>query len=126
MPNQTPYMKFNGFDILKYVEIKGLNISENDLDAPNSGRTLDGKMWRGKVTSKFRADIKLVDATIDFLNTFLPIIRNQYFTLQTNLFPGREDEEIEMYNSTRKYGIRVIDTDGKPRYEGTSFNVIER
>ena len=120
------YMKFNGVDITEYIDRDGLSLSENDLDAPNSGRTLDGKMHRGKVTSKCRADIKLKDVKAEVLNWLLPIIRSQYFICETDFFIGREGEEIEMYNSTRKYGVRIVDTDGKIRYHGISFNIIER
>lgn len=121
-----PYMRLNGVDITEYIDQNGLSLSENDLDAPNSGRTLDGKMHRGKVTTKARADIKLKPIKADALNLILPIIRNQYFTCVTDFFPGREGEEIEMYNSTRKYGVHHVDTDGKIRYSGVSFNIIER
>lgn len=121
-----PYMRLNGVDITQYIDQSGLSLSENDLDAPNSGRTLDGKMHRGKVTSKVRADIKLKPVFAETLNLILPIIRSQYFKCETDFFPGKEGVEMEMYNSTRKYGVNRVNTDGKSQYEGVSFNIIER
>ena len=126
-----PYMIFSSdafrtdqVDITE--DIEDLNWSENDLDAPNSGRALDGKMYRGKVTSKRRCDIKLLPTKMSRLNEIFPIIRNEYFYCFTDLVPGDGDLTMEMYNSTRKGGILIVDTDGVIKHKDVAFNIIER
>ena len=120
-----PYFRINGLDIIN--DIEEIKWSENDLDAPNSGRTLDGMMQRGKITSKRRADIKLRNIRAQRANQILAIIRNQYFTCETDLPPSDEGSlSMQMYNSTRSGGVKIIDTDGRIIHGGISFNLIQR
>lgn len=120
-----PYIKIGGIDIT--ADIEEIKWSENDLDAPNSGRTLDGMMHRGKVTSKRRADIKLVDLKTDRANQILSVLRNQYFLCQTDLCPASgSGVAMTMYNSTRSGSVRIVNTDGKTVHKEISFNIIER
>ena len=49
--------KINNVDFSKYVASGGLKWSRNDIDSPNTGRTLDGLMHRGRVATKIRLDI---------------------------------------------------------------------
>ncbi len=121
-----PYMRLNGQDIAKYIAQGGLSLSENDLDSPKAGRTLDGLMHRGKVTEKNRADIKLVDVKPNVLAQIFATLRNEYFTCETDLFPGKGRLSMSMYNSSRKYGVSIIDSDGVAWYQDASFNIIQR
>lgn len=120
-----PYMRLNGRDITRYIAAEGFNLSENDLDSPKSGRVLSGLMQRGKVAEKMKAEIKFVPVKKEVVDWVIPIIRNQYFTCETDLFAGGR-MVLEMYNSTRKYGVAVIDIDGEVWYTGVSFNIIQR
>lgn len=120
-----PYMRINGLDIT--ADIAEIKWSENDLDAPNSGRTLDGVMQRGKVTSKRRADIKLMPMATTRANAILNVLRNQYFTCQTDLCPADSGGiSMQMYNSTRSGGVAIVNTDGKIIHKDISFNIIQR
>lgn len=121
-----PYMRLNGRDITRYIEMNGFNLSENDLDSPKSGRTLGGLMQRGKTAEKNKAEIKFVPVKKEIIDWVIPILRNQYFTCETDMFAGQGNLTMEMYNSTRKYGVAVIDTDGVLWYMGVSFNIIQR
>ena len=120
-----PYLRLDGLDITEYIE--EIKWSENDLDAPNSGRTLDGLMQRGKVSSKRKAEIKLIDMKAEKANQILSILRNQYFICQTDLAPSDGNGlTMQMYNSTRSGGVRIVNTDGKIIHRDISFNIIER
>ena len=121
-----PYFRLDGLDITADIELSGCKWSENDLDAPKSGRTLDGVMQRQKVAEKKKAEIKLKRLKAARLNQILPILRQQYFTVTTDMFPGSGNVSLSMYNSTRSGMVAIIDTDGKVCYDDTSFNVIER
>ena len=120
------YIRLNGLDITKYIAQDGFSLSDNDLDSPKAGRTLDALMHRGKVTSKNRADIKLVPVKKNVLDRILPITRQEYFTCETDMFPGQGNISMTMYCSTRKYGVTVVDTGGVAWYTNVSFNIIQR
>ena len=122
-----PYFRINGRDIAHYILQDGIQLSENDVDSPKSGRALDALMHRGKVAEKKRADIKLWPVKKETLDWILPMLRNQYFSVETDLYPGYGGRlQMEMYNSTRKYGVTVVDTQGVTWYMNTSFNIIQR
>ena len=106
--------------------IEEIKWSENDMDSPNSGRTLDALMHRGKVATKLRFDIKLIPLEASVINPILSIIRNEYFSCITNAIPGAEGVTLQMYNSTRSGGISIITTDGKVKHKDVSFNIIQR
>lgn len=106
--------------------IEEIKWSENDLDSPKAGRTLDGLMHRGKVTSKRRADIKLINSKASTINPILVILRKEYFYCSTDLVPAEGPVLMQMYNSTRSGGIQIVTTDNVVMHKEVSFNIIER
>lgn len=106
--------------------IEEIKWSENDLDSPKAGRTLDGLMHRGKVTSKRRADIKLINSSASTINPILVILRKEYFYCDTDLVPAEGPLLMQMYNSTRSGGIQIVNTDNVVMHKDVSFNIIER
>lgn len=54
------YLRVSGVDILPYIKKGGLKWTKSDIDAPNSGRTMDGVMHRGRVASKIRLDLSFI------------------------------------------------------------------
>lgn len=114
----------NAIDLVPYIE--EMKWSENDLDSPNSGRDLSGMMYRGKVTSKRRCDIKLITLSAGVINQIFSIIRSEYFWCNTDLAPADGELIMNMYNSTRTGGIAIITTDNEAKHKDVSFNIIER
>ena len=119
-----PYLKLDGLDIIELVE--DIKWSINDLDGPDSGRTLDTMMQRDKLGEKIRADIKLNPCESKVAIPILRVLRNQYFMCETDLIPDAEDYPIEMYNSARSGNIQIVNTDKKVIHKDISFNIIER
>ena len=120
-----PYLRINGVDITRYIE--EIKWSDNDLDGPNSGRTLDTIMQRNKLGSKHRADIKLTAVDSQTAYTIISQLKNQYFTCETDLIPDSfGGQSLTMYNSTRSGNISIINTQGKVIHKDISFNIIER
>lgn len=111
-------------DIAPYIE--EIKWSENDLDSSKAGRALDGLMYRGKVTSKRRADIKLLPVPASVLLEIFPVIRLEYFYCETDLYPETSMVRMQMYNSTRSGGILIVTTEGVIKHKDVSFNIIER
>ena len=68
----------NGVDMVPYIAHKGLKWSRNDIDAPNSGRSLDGMMHRGRVATKIRLDITCRPLRDYELRTVLNAILPEY------------------------------------------------
>lgn len=100
--------------------------SENDLDSQNAGRTLDGLMHRGKVASKRRADLKLINLSAAQINPIFEVIRKEYFYCDTDLVPAEGPLSMQMYNSTRSGGIQIVNTDNVVMHKDVAFNIIER
>ncbi len=124
-----PFMRLysGGLSVQIAPFIEEIKWSENDLDSPDAGRTLDGKMHRGKVTSKRKAEIKLLPAKASVINSILKVLRSQYFHCETDLVPSDDDVVVmEMYNSTRSGGIQIVTTDNVIKHKDVSFNIIER
>ena len=47
----------NNVNLLPYIQEDGLKWTRFDVEAPDTGRTLDGVMHRGRVTVKVRLDV---------------------------------------------------------------------
>ena len=125
MPYLRLYSGTLSVEIAPFIE--EIKWSENDLDSPNAGRTLDGKMQRGKITDKRKAEIKLLPVSASVANSILKVLRKQYFYCDTDLVPSDEGQLImEMYNSTRSGGLLIVTTDGVIKHRDVSFNIIER
>jgi hypothetical protein len=67
-------------DYSNMVQLSGVGWKRNDLDADGSGRTLDGRMHRAKITDK---------RTMDY--TLMPDRQSRYAALDTDL----SQEEFE-------------------------------
>jgi len=119
------YLRINGVDFTRSILQGGLSLSENDLDSPKAGRTLDAWMHRGKVAEKKRADIKLWPLSKAELDLMLPILKNEYVNVETDIFAGNAIS-ASMYCSTRKYNVAIVDTSGKTWYSDVAFNIIQR
>lgn len=98
----TPYLYVNGVDFMHMIEEKGLKFSYNDIDAPDSGRTLDAVMHRGKVATKCKIEIKFWPLTLKEVSTVLRALEPQYVSVSTNVDPrAGGNAQYTMYNSTR-------------------------
>lgn len=114
-------------DITAYIE--EIKWSENDLDSAKAGRDLTGKMYRGKVASKRKAEIKLLPIVTSDVNGIFTFIRQEYFYCETDLLPGGT-VTMEMYNSTRGAGVMIVTQTREGvqvvKHKDVSFNIIER
>lgn len=125
----APYFSVGGTNILPYIEQGGLKWETNDLDAPNSGRTLDGVMHRGKVGEKVKYSIKCLPLSSEDLHMIYGLINSQYVTVVTNVDPVTGGYASRtMYNSSRSSTAFVIDAknSAKGTWNDFSFNLIER
>ena len=109
------------------IEEGGLKFTYNDLDAPDSGRTLDGVMHRGKIGSKAKIEFKCWPLTPTQAASVLRALESQYVSVTTNIDPRSGGyATYTMYNSTRPVTAFVFDKKtGEGRWEDLSVSLVE-
>lgn len=123
----TPYLYIGGVNIMPMIEQGGLKFTYNDIDAPDSGRTLDGIMHRGKIGSKAKIEIKCWPLTPQEASIVLRALESQYVSVTTNVDPRSGGyASYTMYNSTRPATAFTFDNEkGIGRWEDLAFTLIE-
>lgn len=121
-----PVLIINSHDYAKYVE--ELNISSNDLDAEGSGRdTQTGLMYRTRVATKLKADVKLLRLQQSTLQQLLSDISGTYYS--ATVVDPRTGAQVNktFYTATVPFGAQRYNKEtGAPYYDGVSFSMTER
>ena len=121
-----PVLIINNHDYAKYVE--ELNLSRNDLDAEGSGRDVQtGLMHRKRVSTKLKAEVKLLDIPQSVHKQLLSDISGEYYSA-TLLDPATgANATRQFYTATVPFGAQRYDRyTGEPKYSGMTFNMTER
>jgi len=123
-----PYYRIKGINILPYLSEGGLSWEENDIDAENSGRTMDGLMHRKIVTIKDKHTLTFRTLDVDEAQIVLNALSgSDYIQIQTNVHPKRRgDITLTMYNSSRKAAVYTLNEDGNSVWTIESVSLIER
>ena len=50
-------LTIDNVDVVPFIAFGGLKWSRNDIDSPDTGRALNGLMYRGRVATKIRLDV---------------------------------------------------------------------
>lgn len=120
------HVAINGTDITKLIASGGLKWSRNDLDAPNSGRALDGTMIRGRVSTKIRLDITCRPLTSDELHMLLNLILPEWVTV-TYDDPMYGTVSMTMYSNNNPAEFYMIQpVTGEEWWQNITFPLIER
>ena len=121
-----PVLIINGHDYAAYVE--ELNLSRNDIDADGSGRDVQtGLMYRTRIASKLKAEVKLVRLPQAVHQQLLADISGEYYSAKV-LDPATGAQATKtFYTSTVPFGAQRYDREsGAPYYSGMTFSMIER
>ena len=121
-----PVLIINDHDYADYVE--ELSMSRNDLDANGSGRDVQtGLMYRTRIASKLKADVKILDIPEVVHQQLLADISGVFYEA-TVLDPVTGDQSTRtFYTSSVPFGAQRFDKDsGAPKYSGMSFSMTER
>lgn len=117
-------LTIDGIDVVPYIAYKGLKWARNDIDSPNSGRTLDGVMHRGRVATKIRLDITCRPMTAEELKTVLNAIYPEYVeVIYDDPMLGRVVKK--MYSNNNPASYHMLKPDGTEWWDGISFPLIE-
>lgn len=116
----------NGLNIVPYIGLQGLKWTRNDLDGPNTGRTMDGTMWRDRITTKYKFDITCKPLTREEAAQVLSSIQNEYFTVTCTDPVTNSNKTFEVYSNNIPADYLMKTVDGVEYWEGIKFPVIER
>lgn len=119
-------LTIDGVDMTPYIAFRGVKWQRSDLDAPNSGRGLDGRLMRNRVASKIRLDVTCIPLTADKASTVLTTIMPEWVTVTyTDPQLGR-DVTKTMYSNNNPASFLMRRPDGKEYWDGITFPLIER
>lgn len=113
-------------DMVKYVaHDDGFKWTRYDIDSPNTGRTLDGLMHRGRVATKIRLDIKCRPLTATELSTVLNAILPEYVSV-TYSDPMLGTVTKTMYSNNNPAAYAIKDAANVEWWDGITFPLVER
>ena len=113
-----------GTDITPYIANQGVKWQRNDIEESSAGRTMDGKMHRGRVATKIRLDITCRPLTASELSTVLNLILPEYITVYYS-DPMYGTVTKTMYSNNNPASYLLKKPDGTEWWSGVTFPLIE-
>ncbi len=117
--------RVNGVDLLPYVAENGIRWTRFDVEAPDTGRTLDGVMHRGRVAKKVRLDITCRPLLSSEAAIVLAAIEPEYVTVQY-IDPMDGLTVKTMYSNNIPVTCAMAYEDGTAVWRDLSFPLVER
>lgn len=119
-------LTINGVDIIPFVAYNGFAYLHSDIDASDSGRTMDATMHRGRVASKIRLDITCRPLKDSEARIVLSAIQPEWVTVVfTDPMTGT-DVTKTMYSNNRKASFLIAKRNGENLWKVDTFPLIER
>lgn len=116
----------NGTSLLPYLATEGIKWQRNDLDAPDSGRTLDGVMHRSRVASKVTLEITCRPLTTSEARVVLAAIYPEFVTVVYDDPQLGTTSTKTMYSNNNPATFAQQQTDGTYLWKGITFPLIEQ
>lgn len=116
----------NGVDITDYIAFRGLKWQRSDIDAAESGRTMDGTMRRQRVAKKRRLDVTCRPLKESEVATVLSLIDPEWVTVQ--YFDPQEGQMVTrtMYSNNYPASFLIHRVNGEDLWDGITFPLIEQ
>lgn len=115
--------KINGQDITQYVKFQGIKYTRNDVDGPNAGRGMDGKMIRDRVATKAKWNVECIPLTESQMRTLYELLMPSTFTVTTNMVTGVLTNYTCYSNNWAMQFL--IGRSPNDLYDGISFPIVE-
>ena len=112
-------------NLLNYIAEDGIKWTRIDVEAPDTGRTLDGVMHRGRVASKVRLDITCRPLKTSEAMAVLRAIIPEYVTVRY-IDPQDGSVTRTMYSNNIPTICATVNPDGTAIWKGLTFPLIER
>lgn len=116
----------DGTDLTSYIAFKGVKWTRNDVDSPDTGRTMDAVMHRGRVASKVRLDISCKPLTDSQASTVLNAIYPEYVTVQYTDPQAGGLVTRTMYSNNNPASYLLNREGEEDLWDGITFPLIER
>lgn len=116
-------LEFDNRNVLPFVSKFG--VKRNDLDGPNTGRTMDGTMYRDRVASKDTIEIECIDLHTIQARDILTMIKPDFIQVRYTS-PEVGERVAWFYCSNVSIGLGYVDDYGYEMWSGISFTLIER
>ena len=111
--------------LLSYLAEDGIKWTRFDVEAPDTGRTLDGVMHRGRVASKVRLDITCRPLKSAKAMAVLSAIKPEFVTVRY-IDPQDGSVTRTMYSNNIPTICATVNPDGTAIWKGLTFPLIER
>lgn len=116
----------NAVDMIPYTaHDDGFKWTRYDVESPEAGRSLDGLMHRGRVSTKIKLEIKCRPLKASELQTVLNAILPEYVTV-TYTDPMYGLVTKTMYSNNNPATHCLWKPDGTEWWSGISFPLVER
>ena len=115
----------DGTEITDYIAFNGLKRQRSDIDSPNAGRTLDGVMHRGRVSTKLRWDVTckpLKDAELTILEGLL---MPEYINVTIQGDPHYGTWQRRCYANNTNAAFLIRKPNGTQYWSGITFPIVE-
>lgn len=111
-------------DVTGYIAFGGLQWTRNDIDDPETGRTLDGVMHRGRVATKIRLDITCRPLRASELRILLNLIQPEYINVRYD-DPMSGKVTKRMYSNNNPASYCIAKPDGTEWWSGITYPLVE-
>lgn len=119
------YLTIDNVNMIPYIAYGGIKWTRSDIDAPNTGRAMNGLMYRGRVATKIRLDITCRALKQSELQTVLNAILPEYVTVTyDDPMSGRVTKT--MYSNNNPAVFQTRKRNGDEYWSGVTFPLIER
>ena len=117
--------EIGGADISSFIAEDGITWTRNDIDGPNAGRTINGKMIRDRVATKIRLDVTCRPLKQSEASTVLTSIMPEFVTVHY-IDPVDGEVTRTMYSNNNPAVVSTVFDDGTVRFTGITFPLIEQ
>lgn len=118
-------LTIDGVDMTPYIASRGIKWQRSDLDAPGSGRGLDGKLMRSRVASKIRLDVTCRPLNTAEASKVLTAIMPQWVTV-TYTDPQAGQEVTKTMYSNNNPASYLLKKGATEYWDGITFPLIEQ
>ena len=116
----------NGVNMIPYTKYQGFKWQRADVDSSKAGRTLDGKLHRGRIATKIRLDVECRPLKTSEASIVLQAILPQWVTVTyTDPMQGTEVTKT-MYANNNPASFCIKQTNGDEWWNGITFPLIEQ
>lgn len=115
----------NNVNFLPFIDDEGIEVTRNDLDSADAGRTLDGTMHRARVAVKTKINVTCKPLKSSDAHTVLNAIYPEYVEVRYE-DPMQGIVIKEMYSNNVPATVAVVYDDGTTMWKGIKFPLIER